>query len=117
MRFSPSAQKARRLVQSGLLGQIMAITIVEGLSGDKIYNAAALIVDGRIAATHRKIVLPNYAVFDEKRYFTSGSAPTVVECSGLKLGLIICEDAWDARPTQITRAAGADLVQYGRSIQ
>jgi NAD+ synthase (glutamine-hydrolysing) len=77
---------------------------------DKIYNAAALICDGKILACHRKIVLPNYAVFDEKRYFEPGDGPTVIEYQGVRLGLTICEDVWKPEPCLATKAAGAQLV-------
>ena len=50
-----------------------------------IYNAAALICEGRVAAVHRKAELPNYKVFDEKRYFRAGAQPTVVQCKGFRL--------------------------------
>jgi NAD+ synthase (glutamine-hydrolysing) len=58
-----------------------------------IYNSAALIGDGEIAAIHRKAELPNYKVFDEKRYFQPGTQPTVVSVKGLRVGLLVCEDA------------------------
>jgi NAD+ synthase (glutamine-hydrolysing) len=79
-------------------------------SGAKIYNAAALLRDGQELARHRKIVLPNYAVFDEKRYFEPGSTPTVVEYGGIKLGLAICEDVWEPAPCAAAKARDAELV-------
>ena len=75
-----------------------------------IYNSAAFIADGKILANHRKLVLPNYAVFDEKRYFTPGDDATVIEFGGIKLGLVICEDVWEPGPTAATVAAGAQIV-------
>ena len=78
--------------------------------GDKIYNSAALLEDGRVLANHRKRVLPNYAVFDEKRYFEPGSTPTVADFRGHRLGLIVCEDAWDSLPCMSAAAAGAELM-------
>ena len=74
------------------------------------YNSAALIRDGRILMRHRKEALPNYAVFDEKRYFAPGSGPSVAEIGGRRFGLIICEDAWDAEPSRECAAAGAEIV-------
>ena len=79
-------------------------------SDDKIYNAAALICDGEILACHRKTVLPNYAVFDEKRYFEPGDGPTVVEFQGIRLGLTICEDIWKPEPCAAAKAAGAQVI-------
>ncbi|HEY8521761.1 MAG TPA: NAD+ synthase [Gammaproteobacteria bacterium] len=78
--------------------------------GDIIYNSAAFMHDGRVLANHRKCQLPNYAVFDEKRYFRPGDGPTVVEFKGHKLGLVICEDAWEPEPCRSTAAAGAEVI-------
>jgi NAD+ synthase (glutamine-hydrolysing) len=75
-----------------------------------IFNAAAFIRDGEVLAVHRKLVLPNYSVFDEVRYFTPGTQPTVVDFQGLRLGLIICEDVWEPAPCARTVAAGAQLI-------
>src|SRR5690606_13241226 len=57
-----------------------------------IYNAAALVLNGEVAAQHRKCELPNYRVFDEKRYFRAGTRPTVVDFGGMRIGMLICED-------------------------
>jgi NAD+ synthase (glutamine-hydrolysing) len=78
-------------------------------AGSQIYNAAALIERGEVRATHRKSCLPNYKVFDEKRYFKSGSQPTVVDYRGTRLGVLICEDIWEPEPAQLARSAGAEL--------
>jgi NAD+ synthase (glutamine-hydrolysing) len=78
--------------------------------GDAIYNSGALLAEGRVVARHRKRVLPNYAVFDEKRYFRPGSAATVAALGGHRFGLIICEDAWDTEPSRATAAAGAEVL-------
>ncbi len=78
--------------------------------GDEIYNAAMLFRDGKVLAKHRKACLPNYRVFDEKRYFTPGSGPTVVDYLGCQLGLLICEDAWEPEPAQLAQAAGAEVL-------
>ncbi len=75
-----------------------------------IYNSAALISGGLIAAVHRKAELPNYKVFDEKRYFHAGAQPTVVECKGFRIGLLVCEDIWEPQPAELARAEGAELL-------
>ncbi|MGD2167398.1 MAG: NAD+ synthase [Gammaproteobacteria bacterium] len=75
-----------------------------------IFNAAAFIHDGEVLAVHRKLVLPNYSVFDEVRYFTPGTEPTVVDFLGMRLGLVICEDVWEPAPCARTVAAGAQLI-------
>ena len=79
-------------------------------AGDFIYNSGALIRDGRVLANHRKQVLPNYAVFDEKRYFQPGNGATVVDVAGHGCGLVICEDVWDPQPCRASVAAGADVI-------
>src|SRR4051812_42704885 len=61
---------------------------------DDVYNAAAVLADGRVAAVYRKMFLPNYGVFDEHRYFQSGTEPALLELNGVALGLTICEDIW-----------------------
>ena len=74
-----------------------------------IYNTAAWLRAGSVIARYRKQTLPNYQVFDEKRYFTAGTQPVVVEIEGIKVGLLICEDVWHVAPAAAVRAAGAGL--------
>ena len=71
-----------------------------------IYNSAALIAGGEVAAIHRKAELPNYKVFDEKRYFQPGAQPTVVDVSGFRVGMLVCEDIWEPEAAQLARGAG-----------
>ncbi len=78
--------------------------------GRKPHNAVSWIRDGRIIGRYAKQHLPNYLVFDEMRYFSAGSDPLVVELDGLRIGVIICEDAWEAGPVGQARAAGAELL-------
>ena len=75
-----------------------------------IYNSAALLADGAIVAIHRKAELPNYKVFDEKRYFQAGAQPTVADCRGFRIGMLVCEDLWEPEPAQLARSAGAELL-------
>ena len=78
------------------------------------FNAASVLSEGRIVATYCKRELPNYQVFDERRYFASGRdaglAPVVFEVGGLRFGLGICEDAWFDEPAQAAKAAGAQVL-------
>ncbi|MCI0496619.1 NAD(+) synthase, partial [candidate division KSB1 bacterium] len=78
----------------------------------KIYNAAAVICDGKIVATYRKIHLPNYGVFDEKRYFEAGDRPLILELNDIKIGLNICEDIWVENSVIETQAlsTGAEII-------
>ena len=75
-----------------------------------LYNAASLLRDGRIIATYHKQHLPNYSVFDEKRYFKRGDGPCVVEIKGVPVAIVICEDVWLPQPLQQARDAGARMV-------
>ncbi len=82
------------------------------MDGEKVANAAAVLAEGMIVGHYRKLLLPNYAVFDEKRYFTPGDHVTVLEISGVRLGLSICEDIWDdCGPTEAaSHKGGADII-------
>jgi NAD+ synthase (glutamine-hydrolysing) len=80
------------------------------LADGQLYNAATYCRNGEVLAVYYKQFLPNYAVFDEKRYFQAGSKPQVITLKGVKLGLLICEDVWEELPAQRARAAGAELV-------
>ena len=77
---------------------------------DVIYNACAVLHDGKLLASYRKQLLPNYAVFDEERYFKAGRNPSVFRFKGTRLGLNICEDVWNPAPMQKSRAAGAECM-------
>src|SRR5207245_2038683 len=75
------------------------------------FNACAVCRDGAIETYARKRHLPNYGVFDEKRYFTQGDSATVIEVAGTRVGITICEDMWiPGPPTTELAAAGAELV-------
>jgi len=77
---------------------------------DNIYNACAVFSDGKLLAHYRKHRLPNYSVFDEERYFTSGKDAAVFSINGVRIGLNICEDVWTTGPMAASRAAGAECV-------
>ena len=96
-------------VRTGINGIGVYVGVPE-YDGDRIYNTGVLLRDGVELARHRKQVLPNYAVFDEKRYFESGTQPTVADYDGVRLGLTICEDSWESEPCAAARAAGADVI-------
>ena len=96
-------------VRTGINGIGVYVGVPE-YDGDRIYNTGVLLRDGVELARHRKQVLPNYAVFDEKRYFESGTQPTVADYDGVRLGLMICEDSWESEPCAAARAAGADVI-------
>lgn len=75
-----------------------------------LYNAAGVIHNGAVVAEYFKQFLPNYQVFDEKRYFTAGSEPCVLDIEGVSVGLTICEDIWNPDPAAGAKAAGAELL-------
>jgi len=76
-----------------------------------VHNSIALLADGAVRAVYRKQRLPNYAVFDEKRYFTPDTEPVIVELAGTKVGLTICEDCWvEGPPASLEAQEGAQLI-------
>ena len=92
-------------------GEVYGIAILLGFpeyDDGEIYNACAVLLDGKVVARYRKQLLPNYAVFDEERYFTAGRQPAVFKLNGLRIGLNICEDVWKPGPMGASRAAGAE---------
>ncbi|RIX84642.1 NAD+ synthase [Acidovorax cavernicola] len=74
------------------------------------HNAASVIKEGRILETYAKRELPNYQVFDERRYFTPGQGTCVFEAGGVSVGLLICEDAWFDAPAELARDGGAEVL-------
>ena len=74
------------------------------------HNAASVLKEGRILETYAKRELPNYQVFDERRYFTPGQGTCVFEAGGVSVGLLICEDAWFDAPAELARAGGAEVL-------
>jgi NAD+ synthase (glutamine-hydrolysing) len=78
---------------------------------DDVYNCAAVLADGRVAAVYRKVHLPNYGVFDEQRYFQAGSEGAIVELNGVPIGVTVCEDIWEPGPPASSEAlAGAQII-------
>ncbi|MBT5559063.1 MAG: NAD+ synthase [Proteobacteria bacterium] len=73
-------------------------------------NCALLLTNGKIQEEYSKYELPNYSVFDEKRYFAAGSAPCVFDFSGVNIGITICEDIWKERAVEASVAAGAQII-------
>ena len=93
--------------------QVHGITVVlpaPRAVGSVVFNSACVIQDGCIQASYHKQELPNYAVFDERRYFASDSDACTFVVNGITVGLIICEDLWFAEPIAQTVKAGAQLV-------
>ncbi len=78
--------------------------------GREIFNSAALVRGRRVYANHRKQALPNYKVFDEKRYFAPGQTPTLVDIQGARVALLVCEDIWETGPARAAQADGAEAL-------
>jgi NAD+ synthase (glutamine-hydrolysing) len=96
-----------------LAGQTRGIVALVGFPerADDVYNSAAVLADGEVAAVYRKMYLPNYGVFDEQRYFQAGSEAGIFELNGVPVGVSICEDIWEPGPPAMTEAlAGAQVI-------
>lgn len=97
----------------GLRNAVPDVGIIFGYplsSGTDTFNAAEFVHRGRSLGVYRKQLLPNYSVFDEKRYFTAGERPLVAEFAGRNIGITICEDIWQPEPVAATVRSGADVV-------
>lgn len=118
--FTDACDDALKQVANALAG-LNDFTVVVGhptgshernrsVSVPRRYNAASVLRGGQVLATYAKRELPNYQVFDERRYFTPGDATCVFDVDGTRIALLICEDAWFDAPAQEARAAGAQLL-------
>ena len=76
----------------------------------EVYNAGSLLRDGNTEVTYHKEALPNYTVFDEKRYFRPGHEAKVVDIDGVRVGLLVCEDIWEIEPAARATRAGAEML-------
>ncbi len=79
-------------------------------SEGEVFNAVSLLRDGRVECSAHKQALPNYGVFDDKRYFRPGHASVTAVIEGVCIGMLICEDAWEPEPVAQAAAAGAELI-------
>jgi NAD+ synthase (glutamine-hydrolysing) len=108
--FLRASDRARREVAehaTGLVVLVGAPLVEEG----RLYNACFTCRDGAVSAVYRKRLLPNYGVFDEKRYFEPGEDVELLELAGTRFGLTVCEDLWQPGPAAVESAeAGADVL-------
>jgi len=85
--------------------------VAAGGDSRQAHNSLAVLADGAVRGVYRKNRLPNYAVFDEQRYFVPGAEPMTIEAGGLRVGLTICEDVWaPGPPASIEAEQGATLI-------
>ena len=121
MQACDDALKALTERLAGLKGMTVVVGHPQGgdsrtssVSVTERFNCASVISEGRVLATYAKRELPNYQVFDERRYFTPGNGVCVFEAgeagSKIKVGLLICEDAWFEAPARLAKAAGANIL-------
>jgi NAD+ synthase (glutamine-hydrolysing) len=111
--LKPSFVAANLACLKRIAGLTSGITAIVGFvdRADDLYNAAAVLYEGRVAGVYHKAYLPNYAVFDEDRYFRAGERPLVFSLGEVTVGINICEDIWHpAGPTKLQALAGAQLV-------
>ena len=104
LRVNRALERLRKAVQG--------IDVIVGLphaTTAGLHNSAALIRDGEVLGYSHKHHLPNYSVFDEKRYFVPGGAPLVAEIRGVRCALLVCEDIWEPEPMRLACEAGAEL--------
>jgi NAD+ synthase (glutamine-hydrolysing) len=109
----PGFVRAARRTVDAIAADVEGIVALVGtpLFDGVLYNACAICADGEVTGWAKKWHLPNYGVFDEKRYFASGSEIALIEVAGAKVGITICEDMWiPGPPTTELAAAGAELV-------
>ena len=108
--FIEANRRALQCVCPLVRGIVALVGFVDRDHQGRLYNAVAVLADGRHRATYYKRYLPNYGVFDEKRYFAPGTEPLIIEVGGIRCGLTICEDLWEPLPCQELAAAGVRLV-------
>jgi NAD+ synthase (glutamine-hydrolysing) len=107
--FLSDARDALQRIAAEARGIVALVGFPDG--HDEVSNALAVLADGQIKAVYRKVHLPNYGVFDERRYFQPGPGGALIEVGGAKVGLTVCEDIWEPGPPASQEAlAGATLI-------
>jgi NAD+ synthase (glutamine-hydrolysing) len=107
--FLDAARRALEKVAAEIEGIVAIVGVPERDAAT--YNSVGVLASGRIVAMYRKMLLPNYSVFDERRYFEPGDSPALIEVAGVRVGLTICEDVWyPGPPATVEALAGAGLI-------
>lgn len=102
-------EKALQNLCDASLPMMLVVGYPRVVAGD-LFNMAGVIYGGRIVTEYAKQLLPNYQVFDEKRYFVAGSKPCVFDLKGMPTAITICEDIWQPEPMGQAKSAGAKLL-------
>ncbi|MCP4410839.1 MAG: NAD+ synthase [Gammaproteobacteria bacterium] len=98
---------------TGMADAVKGIDMIVGLpsrEGARLRNTACLLREGEVYACYHKQILPNYQVFDEKRYFDPGNSACIIDVKGLPVGITVCEDIWQPEPAEKAADAGAHLL-------
>ncbi|PMR75888.1 NAD+ synthase [Billgrantia endophytica] len=103
-------REARARMAAKVARDVLVVIGYPGRREGSTYNLAGLLYNGEWLDEYAKQVLPNYQVFDERRYFATGERSLVIDHKGAKLGLLICEDLWDGGPVKAVRDAGAEIL-------
>ncbi|MCV2403272.1 NAD+ synthase [Marinomonas sp. C2222] len=109
----PSLDSRIEAALEKILAEVKDIYVLIGYPrriGGVLYNCAGVIYQGELIGEYAKQKLPNFLVFDDKRYFEAGTEAGIVDIKGVKVGLSICEDIWHPEPIAQAKAAGAELI-------
>ncbi|MFI5028541.1 MAG: NAD+ synthase [Solirubrobacterales bacterium] len=113
--FLEASQRAVAELAAGVSGIVALVGFSEPAPADadsrRAHNSLAVLADGGVRAVYRKNRLPNYAVFDEQRYFIPGTEPMTIDVAATRVGLTICEDCWvEGPPASLEAGDGAELI-------
>ena len=108
--FIKRVESGLEKLKKDLYGIAVLIGHPSGQVREDLYNSASVILDGQNLVTYSKQYLPNYSVFDEKRYFVKGDLPGIFEYEGIKFGITICEDIWFTGPASQAADQGAEII-------
>jgi NAD+ synthase (glutamine-hydrolysing) len=109
--FLTDARVALEDLAREVTGATVAIVGFPELADGRVYNSAAVLAGGEVRSVYRKLHLPNYGVFDERRYFTPDAGAATIDIAGARIGLTVCEDMWQpGPPASEEAAAGASLL-------
>jgi NAD+ synthase (glutamine-hydrolysing) len=112
--FLAANQRAVEELARGVSGIVVLVGFAEPFAGEGFrhaHNSVAVLADGEVRRVYRKNRLPNYAVFDEQRYFVPGNEPMAYEAGGVRVGLTVCEDCWaPGGPGASEAEQGAQLI-------